>query len=140
MADRMKTFDKCVDQLLDAVTTDMIHVDNLSGDISKVSSNKVTRDKKKKLGEIREKVLDQFREEVKKSVETKLKPSLNLQECFDDFENKHQQAKKAWRINGDPQHDTYAQRRPIYLDYLKQLDSLTEELEKQRDDLTANLR
>jgi hypothetical protein len=63
-----------------------------------------------------------------------------LQERFEEFDNKEQQTKKPWRINGDPQHDTYAQRRQVYKDYLEKLESAAAELEKERDQLIASFR
>lgn len=78
MTDRMKAFDKCIDQLLDAVTRDMIHVDNLADDIGKALRMKITREKRKKLEAVRNETLDEFRTQVKKSIEDKLKPKLEV--------------------------------------------------------------
>lgn len=74
----MKAFDKCIDQLLDAVTRDMIHVDNLADDIGKALRMKITREKRKKLEAVRNETLDEFRTQVKKSIEDKLKPKLEV--------------------------------------------------------------
>lgn len=84
MTDRMKDFDKCVDQLLNAVTSNLIHVDNIVSDIKKVAEVKVSREQREALSKIREETLKAFRDEVKKSIDTQLKDNLEVS-C--DFSN-----------------------------------------------------
>jgi uncharacterized protein YnzC (UPF0291/DUF896 family) len=67
-----------MDQLLDAVTSEMIHVDNLANDLNNVLKMKITRDKRKKLEAIRNETLAEFRTQVKEHIEQDLKPKLNV--------------------------------------------------------------
>jgi hypothetical protein len=63
-----------------------------------------------------------------------------LEERFEEFDNEEQQVKKKpWRINGDPQHDTYAQRRQVYVDYIEKLQGAAAQLEMERKDLIEKL-
>jgi arylsulfatase A-like enzyme len=54
-----------------------------------------------------------------------------MQDCFDSFQNTQLQQSKPWRINGVPQHDTYAQRRQVYLDYINRLSDAEKKLAKE---------
>lgn len=60
-----------------------------------------------------------------------------LQKHFDELKDPENQSEseEPWRINGDPQHDTYAQRRQVYIDHQKKLDEVIEKLTEQRDSL-----
>jgi hypothetical protein len=74
----MNVFDKCIDQLLEAVTADMLHVDNMKTDIQKVTDIKVTRTKQKELERIRKDVIGEFKKRVEGQINDSLKSDLSV--------------------------------------------------------------
>lgn len=77
-SERMNVFDKCIDQLLEAVTADMLHVDNMKTDIQKVTDIKVTRTKQKELERIRKDVIGEFKKRVEGQINDSLKSDLSV--------------------------------------------------------------
>lgn len=79
MADRMKTFDKCIDELLKSVTSDMLHVDNLRSDLHHAAPDvKLSKADQERLKQLRQETIEEFKKLVKEEINEKLKVSLNV--------------------------------------------------------------
>lgn len=78
----MKAFDKCVDKLLDDVTSDLISCDEIAAAIEKVTEGAkklyLIRKNKEMLEEIREETLEAFCVEVKKRIDTEIKAKFEV--------------------------------------------------------------
>lgn len=77
-SNRMEVFDKCVDELLHAVTKDMLHVDNMKADLNRVASIKIPKKKNAELECIRKDVIDELKTQVKEHIDDTLKEALQV--------------------------------------------------------------
>ncbi|KAI6205008.1 hypothetical protein M3Y94_00743100 [Aphelenchoides besseyi] len=137
-----KWLDETVNQLITAVAKDLLHEDNVINDLKSVLPGfQNTKQKQEKVSEISTEIVKNFKakahEEIMRSEKT------TKVEKREEFEKENKSSRAAWRINGDPVHDTFAQRHSVYVEHLENLKverkKLEVEVEKKKNEYQSRV-
>ncbi|KAI6209803.1 hypothetical protein M3Y96_00259800 [Aphelenchoides besseyi] len=124
-----KWLEENVNQLIIAVTKDLLHEDNVINDLKSVLSGfQGTKQKQEKISEISNEIVKNFKAKAHEEIMTSEKTTKVL-EKREELEKDNKSSRAAWRINGDPVHDTFAQRHSVYVEHLENLKEARKKLE-----------
>ncbi|KAI6229951.1 hypothetical protein M3Y99_01117400 [Aphelenchoides fujianensis] len=128
--DPKAAFEPRLRDLIHAVTKDLLHEDNVQHDLKQAVGG-YRRDERR--DEQLAAICTDVREEFKSRVFTKTMEHSKMKPVFEKMRESqnHSKGRSAWRLTGNPQHDTFAQRRRVYADHLADLEAIERELGQQ---------
>ncbi|KAI6240700.1 hypothetical protein M3Y99_00440700 [Aphelenchoides fujianensis] len=121
--DPKAAFEPRLRELIHAVTKDLLHEDNVQHDLKQAVGG-YKRDERR--DEQLEAICTDVREEFKRRVFARTMEHPKMKALFS-----HSKGRSAWRLNGNPQHDTFAQRRLVYEEHLADLKATDRKLDEQ---------
>ncbi|CAD5229416.1 unnamed protein product [Bursaphelenchus okinawaensis] len=136
MKKKVEDVKKLFDNITNAVVSEAMLPENLQDDIKKICQIKIT---KNSCSELRKTAMFEFKCEMDGCFE-ELKQNMNLEEVDNKLEEKRLK-KSAWRMNLDPEHNTFAQRYKGYDRFIKEcreeIAGLREDVQTLREELTG---